>query len=96
MSFRKDFHGGRSYAPDAPNKSKPGLIAWVKLQVSRLIPDASSSVREGLPRGKGEGFSFLGFDERHAHARQLDSKVFPMADRRRDAAKAVGQVGSRE
>jgi hypothetical protein len=85
MSFQKDFHGGRSYAPDPFRKRRPGLsasaslvIAWIKLRLSRLTPGASS-VPEGLSRRKGEGFSLLGSDERHGQVRELDTKVFPIA-----------------
>ena len=103
MSFQKDFHGGRSYAPDPFRKRRPGLsasaslvIAWIKLRLSRLTPGASSSVPEGLSRRKGEGFSLLGFDERHGQVRELDTKVFPMAHRRRATAKTLEQVSSCE
>jgi len=103
MSFRRDFHGGRAYAQDPFSKRRPGLsvsasslIAWIKLRLSRLTPGASSSVPEGASRRKGEGFSLLGVDGRHDQVRELDTKVFPLAHRRRDTVKALGQVSSRE
>ena len=103
MSFRKDFHGGRAYAPDPFSKRRSGLsasanlvIAWIKLRLSRRTPDASSSLPKGMSRRKGEGFSLLGSDERHGQVRELDTKVFPMAHRRRATAKALGQVSSCE
>lgn len=96
---RKDFHGGRAYAADPSEKGTLNfgtraslMIAWVKLQLSRLTPDASRSVPQGLSRRKGKGFSLLGSDQHHPQLRELDTKVFPMPRRRRDAAKALGQV----
>jgi hypothetical protein len=91
MSFRrKDFHGGRAYDPYPPEEGNLRLgsrvrllIAWVKLQLSRLTPDSSTSVGQGLSRRKSEGFSLLGsIDERHVQVRKLDTQVFPMAQRR--------------
>jgi hypothetical protein len=66
MSFRKDFHGGRGYAPDPSNKGRPGLVGWVKLQLSRLTPDAPTFLPEGLSRRKSEGFSLLESNERQS------------------------------
>lgn len=41
---RKDFHGGRAYAADTSGPSGPGFafgvslgIAWLKLQIGRLL-----------------------------------------------------------
>ena len=91
MSFRrKDFHGGRAYAPHPSDEGNLRLgsrvsllIAWVKLQISRLTPDSSTSAGQGLSRRKNEGFSLLGSsDKRHVQVRKLDTEVFPMAQRR--------------
>jgi hypothetical protein len=85
MSFRQEnFHGGRAYASDSRDENRASLIiTWIKLHFSRLSP--------GSPRKVGEGFSFLGSDEHRSQARELDTKVFPMAHRRRSAAEALGQ-----
>lgn len=100
---QKDFHGRRTYASDLSDKSKQGfesrasiVIAWIKLQLARMSPSALTSVLSRPSRGLGEGFSLLGFDERHAQERELDTKVFPLARRPRNAVKAHGQVRSRE
>ena len=89
---RKDFHGGRAYAADPSEKGTPNfgtrtslMIAWVKLQLSRLTPDASRSVPEGLSRRKGVPFSDQ--TSTNSQLRELDTKVFPRPRRRRDAAK---------
>lgn len=94
----KDFHGGRAYAADAPDKRRYGpslVIAWIKLQLSRLSPSASS-VLSRPSRRMGDGFSLLGLDQRHAQLRQLDTDVFPMPHRRRGGAKSVGPGIARE
>ena len=90
MSFRQEnFHGGRAYAPDSLGENRASLIVnWIKFQFSRLSPGSS--------RKMGEGFSLLGSDENRAQAHELDTKVFPMAHRRRNAAEALGQVRPRE
>lgn len=93
MSFRREnFHGGREYGSDSPGKGerrsedRDGPIAtWMKRQFSRLSPGS---------RKMGEGFSLLGTDERPSQARILDTDVFPMANRRRNAAEDLGQVRS--
>ena len=46
---RKDFHGGRAYAAEAPPASNAGTglgigltIAWLRLQLARLIQPRAS------------------------------------------------------
>jgi hypothetical protein len=100
---RKDFHGSRAYASDVTDKgrwrfqSRASLFtAWIKLQLGRLKPDTSTIVLRGSSRPRGDGFSLLGLDRRHVQLRELDTDVFPMAHRRRDAARSHGQVKAGE
>jgi hypothetical protein len=91
MHFRrKDFHGGRSYASNPSDITQPSrasqAISWIKLQLSRLTRDDPTSAPLGLSRSYGEGFSLLGSDE--SQVRELDTKVFPIPRRERDARRA--------
>jgi hypothetical protein len=86
---RKDFHGGRAYDSDPSDKRKPRfgfrvslVIRWIKLQLTRRTPVLSPSVPQGFPRRKGEGFPLVGSDGRDRGVRDLDTEIFPMADRR--------------
>ena len=93
LSRRKDFHGGRDYASDASPGGKrfgssAGLaIGWIKLQLGRWAAAVSPSAPQGPPR-RSEGYSLLGSDGRHAFARDVDTRAFPIADRRRSTAGA--------
>ncbi|MGH6705523.1 MAG: hypothetical protein ACREB1_01805 [Sphingomicrobium sp.] len=49
MSFRRDFHGGRTYGADPAEGASPGIgfnfaltIAWMKLKLSRLLKSPTS------------------------------------------------------
>ena len=86
-----DFHGRRAYASDTSDKSRYRasiVSAWIKLQVSRLSQNAISIIARPSRR-MGDGFSFLGLDQRPAQLRQLDTDVFPMPHRQRDSAKSL-------
>jgi len=91
MSFlRKDFHGGRAYASEPSDTSKPWFgsvgIGWIKLLLGKRTPVASPGLPHRNPHWKSEGYSRLGSSERHSRVRELDTKIFPMAHRRQDAA----------
>ena len=69
MSFRNDFHGGRTYGADPADGADPGfgfnlglVIAWAKLQLSRVLKSATAkSDIEPISTGEGNSpFSVLG------------------------------------
>lgn len=79
MSFRRDFHGGRTYAADPAEGAGPGIgfnfgltIAWVKMKLSRLLksPTSPSDLKDQHPDPSG-------------------NPVFPMADFARARAPAT-------
>ena len=86
MSFRKDFHGGRTYGADPAEGAGPGIgfnfgltIAWVKLQLSRMLKSATSPSDLTEPASRsGEGtsrFSHLAdFATAHAPAAKPDRR----------------------
>ena len=70
MSFRKDFHVGRSYGADPAEGASPGIgfnfgltIAWLKLQLSRMLKSATSPS-----------------DLTDQHPDPSGTPIFPMAD----------------
>jgi hypothetical protein len=96
MLFRKkDFHGGRAYEANPGDMGRRALasqvIDWIKLRLGQLTRDDQALVRPAPPLRNGEGFSLLGSDERHA--RQMDTMLFPMPHRRRDARQAPWRGG---
>ena len=96
---RKGFHGARAYDSEVSDKSRHRgslLIAWMKLQLSRLSPSASSATLSRPSRPLGEGFSLLGLDRRPAHSRELDTAVFPRTHFRQAAAKRRAQAKAGE
>lgn len=79
MSFRRDFHGGRTYAADPAEGADPGIgfnfaltIAWMKLKLSRLLRSSTSpsDLKDQQPDTSG-------------------TPVFPMADFARARAPAT-------
>ena len=85
MSFRrKDFHNGRVYEADPPGPGPiSSAIAWVKLQLDKMLrTGASSSISPAMQMPADErSYSLLGSDARDVPPEGLDSTAFPMADR---------------
>jgi hypothetical protein len=78
MSSRNDFHVGRTYGADPAEGTGPGVgfnfgltIAWLKLQVSRLLGSASSpsDLNDQHPAQSGTPvFPMVDFARAHAPA----------------------------
>lgn len=89
MSFRRrDFHGSRAYEADSPPSAWDQFgfrisltIAWVKMQLDKLLQSGAPSSISGTSLIKGSrGYSLLGTDERDA-PHPLRKGTLPRNDR---------------
>ena len=89
---RKDFHGGRAY--DSDRSDRAGLRSRASLVIGRIKQRLKGQTPPSTPYGfvPRKALSNRGSDARHVRARELDTKVFPMADRLRDTA-STSEVG---
>jgi hypothetical protein len=81
MGFRKDYHGGRTYAADPPDE-KTGFAAWLMSKLRSIYPPSSAARVIKLPSA-GEDrptFSRLGDGGQDPNPRHSGRPVFPMAD----------------
>lgn len=105
MPFRrKDFHGSRTYEADPPASagSQFGfsislMIAWVKLQLDKMLLSGVPSSPSGtsLLRGSG-GYSLLGTDVSDTPPHPVRTEVFPMNAREPGFQTRLKQGAARE
>ena len=79
MGFRKNYHGGRTYAAEPDDET--GLAGWLRSKLRSLFRyETAAKATSSPPRPNGSPYSILGADDQGPFPPHSGRPVFPMAD----------------